>query len=476
MIEAADESARERRALHACVLGEAGAGKSRLLWEFFKYPDGIEESCYWHQGRSLSYGEGVGYWALAEMVRARSGILEEDDPAAAREKLHATVARFVPDDRDRRLVEPRLAHLLRLEERPDADRADLFSGWRLFFERLSDEAPVILAFEDVQWADSGLLDFVDYLLEWSAEFPIFVLTLARPELAARRPGWRSQTLGFLEPEAIATILEGLAPGLPDELVTEIGRRSEGVPCTPWRRSGCSGTAAYSCRRARDTRSGERSRSWRCPRRCKRWSRLARRTVRRRALAAAGRLCARSVVHGSRRSGAQRAAGGGGLGGARRVGDQAAAGARRRPAVAGARTVRIPPGAAADSRVRDAVAQGSQGASRGSCPSSSADLAGRGTGHRRGAGGALPRGDRRRAGRGRCRHAALCGSRDPQRRGTRRSVAGSGSRGRPLPPAGRRAGRQRSGAGGPGGAGRPGVVAERRCGSRRTATATRNRAV
>ncbi len=229
VIDAGDESARHRRAVHVAIMGEAGSGKSRLLWEFFKYLDGVEESRYWHQGRSLAYGEGVGYWALAEMVRARAGILEEDDPASAREKLHATVERFVPEERDRRLVEPRLAHLLRLEERPDADRADLFSGWRLFFERLSDDAPVILAFEDLQWADSGLLDFVDYLLEWSADFPILVLTLARPELAERRPGWRPLTLGLLEGEAIATMLEGLAPGLPEDLVAQIGRRSEGIP-------------------------------------------------------------------------------------------------------------------------------------------------------------------------------------------------------------------------------------------------------
>jgi class 3 adenylate cyclase/tetratricopeptide (TPR) repeat protein len=229
IIDLAERSARERCATHIAVIGEAGSGKSRLLWEFFKYLDGIEELRWWHQGRSLAYGEGVGYWSLAEMVRSRAGIVEEDDPAAAREKLRETVEQFVPDARERRLVEPRLAHLLRLDERPDADRADLFSGWRLFFERLSEEAPVILAFEDLQWADSGLLDFVDYLLEWSADFPIFVLTLGRLELRERRPDWRPLSLGSMEPEALAAVLEGLAPGLPEELVAEIARRAEGIP-------------------------------------------------------------------------------------------------------------------------------------------------------------------------------------------------------------------------------------------------------
>jgi class 3 adenylate cyclase/tetratricopeptide (TPR) repeat protein len=229
IIAAGEESAHQSQARHVAVVGEAGSGKSRLLWEFFKYLDGIEEGRYWHQGRCLSYGEGVSYWALAEMVRARAGIIEEEDAGAGRAKLRAIVERFVTDERERRLVEPRLGHLLRLEERPEADRADLFSGWRLFFERMAADSPVVLAFEDLQWADSGLLDFIDYLLEWSAEHPIFVISLGRPELRQRRPAWRSLDLGSMSAESITAILEGLAPGLPEDLVTRIVRRAEGIP-------------------------------------------------------------------------------------------------------------------------------------------------------------------------------------------------------------------------------------------------------
>jgi class 3 adenylate cyclase/tetratricopeptide (TPR) repeat protein len=229
IIDAGEESASLGEARHVAVVGEAGAGKSRLMWEYFKYIDGIVDVRWWHQGRCLSYGEGVAYWALAEMVRTRAGILEEESPNSARQKLRATVEEHVPDERERRLVEPRLAHLLRLEERPDADRADLFSGWRLFFERMAASEPVILVFEDLQWADSGLLDFIDYLLDWSADFPIFVLTLGRPELRERRPAWEPLVLEPLAPLAIATILDGLAPGLPADLVADIGRRADGIP-------------------------------------------------------------------------------------------------------------------------------------------------------------------------------------------------------------------------------------------------------
>jgi class 3 adenylate cyclase/tetratricopeptide (TPR) repeat protein len=231
VIEASDEAESGGRARLVAVVGEAGSGKSRLLWEYFKYVDGVEKVVRWHQGRCLSYGEGVGYWALAEMVRARAGIVEEEDPDAAREKLRAAVEQYVSDERERRLVEPRLAHLLGLEQRHVSDRADLFSGWRLFFERLSDDAPVVLVFEDLQWADSGLLDFIDYLLEWSADRPLFVLALARPELLEARPAWAGQAIRLdpLSDPAMREALAGLVPGLPEELTARIVRQAEGVP-------------------------------------------------------------------------------------------------------------------------------------------------------------------------------------------------------------------------------------------------------
>jgi class 3 adenylate cyclase/tetratricopeptide (TPR) repeat protein len=230
VIESSEASAAQDHAQLVTVIGEAGSGKSRLMWEFFKYVDGIEDVRWWHEGRCLAYGEGVGYWAIAEMIRARAGILEEEAPASAREKLRAIVEQHVPDERERRLVEPRLAHLLGLEQRIATEAADLFSGWRLFFERMAATNPVILAFEDLQWADSGLLDFIDYLLEWSAEFPIFVLALGRPEIEARRPDWGTAVrLGPLASSEMRTLLDSVVPGLPAELTAQILERAEGVP-------------------------------------------------------------------------------------------------------------------------------------------------------------------------------------------------------------------------------------------------------
>ena len=229
-------SAEEGRAYLVSVTGIGGIGKSRLAWEFFKYMDGLLQTTFWHRGRCLAYGEGVTYWALADMVRMRCRIAEDEAPATALAKLQATLVQYVPDEEERRFVEPRLAHLLGLEEREARAQQELFGAWRLFFERLADVFPVAMVFEDMQWADPSLLDFVEYLLEWSRDHPLFVITLARPELSEKRPSWgagsRTFSALYLEPlpaSDMERLLSGLVPGLPHELREQILDRSEGVP-------------------------------------------------------------------------------------------------------------------------------------------------------------------------------------------------------------------------------------------------------
>jgi class 3 adenylate cyclase/tetratricopeptide (TPR) repeat protein len=230
------DTAQERRTHLVSVIGVAGLGKSRLTWEFEKYIDGLADTILWHRGRCLSYGEGVAYWALAEMVRMRARIVEGEEPASAMAKLRGSVEEYLADPDERRFVEPRLAHLLGLEERTASDPEDLFSAWRLFFERLSDRSPTVLVFEDLHWADAALLDFIEYLLEWSRDHALYVLTLARPDLLDRRPNWGGGKRNFtqislepLAPRAMGELLSGLVPGLPDEVLTKILDRAEGVP-------------------------------------------------------------------------------------------------------------------------------------------------------------------------------------------------------------------------------------------------------
>jgi tetratricopeptide (TPR) repeat protein len=170
------------------------------------------------------------------MVRMRCGIVEDEEPSSARAKLQTALAEHISDPEERQWVEPRLAHLLALEGAPAGDQENLFSAWRILFERLAERAPTVLVFEDMQWADAGLLDFIEYLLDWSHSLPLFVVVLARPEFADKRPSWGAGRRSFsslylepLPPQAMDDLLAGLVPGLPDELRGSILSRAEGIP-------------------------------------------------------------------------------------------------------------------------------------------------------------------------------------------------------------------------------------------------------
>jgi tetratricopeptide (TPR) repeat protein len=229
-------TARERGPRVVSVIGQAGIGKSRLAWEFSKYLDGVTDLVYAHQGRSPAYGDGISFWALGEMVRMRAGIGEGDDEATTRERIAATLEQFVPDPDERRTLQGPLLQLLGLDDAHPRERGELFLAWRTFFERLADAAPVLMIFEDLQWADEGLLDFIEELASWSRGRSIYIVTLARPELLDRRPTWgagqrsfTSLTLAPLTDEEMTELLGGLVPGLPDTLVRSILARAEGIP-------------------------------------------------------------------------------------------------------------------------------------------------------------------------------------------------------------------------------------------------------
>ena len=234
--EAVNATGRERRTRLVSITGPGGIGKSRLAWELEKYIDGVMEPIYWHRGRSPAYGEGITFWALGEMVRRRAHLAETDDDETTRARIADVVAEYIPDEADRRWVEPALLTLLGLEPAPAGGRDVLFAAWRIFFERIAVRGTVVLLFEDLQWADSGLLDFIDHVMDWSKGVPILVVTLARPELFDRRPDWgvghRAYTGLALEPlseAAMRELLSGFVPGLSTAAVDSIVRRADGIP-------------------------------------------------------------------------------------------------------------------------------------------------------------------------------------------------------------------------------------------------------
>jgi class 3 adenylate cyclase/tetratricopeptide (TPR) repeat protein len=236
LVDLLHSTGRERKARLVSVTGMAGIGKSRLVEELLKYVDGLAETVFWHHGRCPAYGEGITFWALAEMVRMRARISELEDDTTARRKLAAVLEEYVEDAEERRWIEPCLTHLLGLSEPATSDHQELFSAWRTFFERIAERGTVVMVFEDMQWADTGLLDFAESLAEWSRSHPILVVTLSRPELADRRPAWGAGTRDFtslhLDPlgdDAMRTLLHGLVRGLPDDVTEQLVRRADGVP-------------------------------------------------------------------------------------------------------------------------------------------------------------------------------------------------------------------------------------------------------
>jgi class 3 adenylate cyclase len=215
------------------LVGVPGIGKSRLVLELYDRVERETDLTSWRHGRCLPYGEGVTFWALGEMVKAEAGILEDDEEAETERKLRAVV--------DDPWVESHLRPLVGLAGGVEGggDRRDeAFTAWRRFFEGLADRRPLVLVFEDLQWADEDLLDFVDHLVDWASGVPLLLVCTTRPELLARRPGWgggKSNTLTIslspLSDTETAQLLGALLerPVLPADTQADLLVRAGGNP-------------------------------------------------------------------------------------------------------------------------------------------------------------------------------------------------------------------------------------------------------
>ena len=224
------------------LVGVPGIGKSRLVWELSQKVDNDPDYFVrWRQGRSLPYGEGVAFWAVAEMVKAQASILETDSAEVAETKLREAVGDLISDGGAAGWVEAHLRPLVGLgqegEVGPDR-RTEAFAAWRRFFEALAERHPLVLVFEDLHWADDNLLDFVDHLVDWATDTPLLVIATARPELLERRPNWgggksnaATVSISPLSEQDIARLLGSLLdhPVMPAELQAPLLARAGGNP-------------------------------------------------------------------------------------------------------------------------------------------------------------------------------------------------------------------------------------------------------
>jgi class 3 adenylate cyclase/tetratricopeptide (TPR) repeat protein len=181
MLERALERAVTERTSHLfTLLGSAGVGKSRLVREFLSASAG---SATVLRGRCLSYGEGITFFPLAEVIHQAANILEGEPPAAARSELSS----FLAEDPDGERISGLVAGLFGWG--PPGATEDAFWAVRKVLEHLARERPVVVVFDDIHWAEPTMLDLIEHVADWTRDAAVLVVCLARPELLDIRTGW-----------------------------------------------------------------------------------------------------------------------------------------------------------------------------------------------------------------------------------------------------------------------------------------------
>ena len=203
----------DRRCRLATIVGPAGIGKSRLGTELVR---SLTDQATTLFGRCLPYGEGITYWPLRGIVR---GVVGHLSPERIAQRLESA------DDAVR--IAELVADAVGAAEAPGASE-ETFWAIRRFLEHLARERPLIVGLDELQWAEPTLLDLIEYLVGWTADAPILLLGLGRPELAERRPSWPvTISLGPLSASDTERLADALS--VPAEERSRITAAAEGNP-------------------------------------------------------------------------------------------------------------------------------------------------------------------------------------------------------------------------------------------------------
>lgn len=180
------------------VTAEAGVGKSRLLFEFTRWIDVIEQDVRFFEGRATQQTTNLPYSLIRSVFSFRFEILDSDTPEVMREKFTQGITSFMGQN-----AEAEAAFIGQLvgfdfsehpAVKPILSSADAFQRQALehlhtFFRSITNDMPAIIELEDIHWADTHSLDLIDHLVSENRELPLMVICMARPELNERRRGW-----------------------------------------------------------------------------------------------------------------------------------------------------------------------------------------------------------------------------------------------------------------------------------------------
>jgi tetratricopeptide (TPR) repeat protein len=190
----------ERRCRLVTVLGPAGVGKSCLVRTCLTEAEGGAAVVV---GRCLSYGEGITFWALREIVQGLAGRADE-----------AAITALVGDDEDGRWVAARVAQALGMAA-GSAPIEEIQLAVRRLLESAAHRRPLIVVVDDIHWAEPTLLDVLEHIAAHARDVPLLLVCMARPDLLTRRPSWSPEDRVFLSPLTdadSARLLERLDPG------------------------------------------------------------------------------------------------------------------------------------------------------------------------------------------------------------------------------------------------------------------------
>ena len=229
-----ERATQQRSCQLVTIVGEPGAGKSRLCAELFHHLEERPRLIRWRQGRCLPYGDGIAFWALGEIVKAECGILDSDSQQEAGSKLEQALPRGDPEYA---WLRARLAPLVGAGGEP-ASQAEAFNAWRRVLDTWAEARETVLVFEDLHWGDEALLSFLEHLADWSEGVPLLLLCTARPELYEQHPGFGANArntqrinLPPLTNEETARLVASLLERavLPAEAQQELLERAGGNP-------------------------------------------------------------------------------------------------------------------------------------------------------------------------------------------------------------------------------------------------------